>query len=218
MDRTRNDGRRLTIGEWRRLRARDPQSAGRVLDRLSRLAVRRIPQWAMEGEEAAQEVAFRTLDRDCAALRRARDPGTPLLAWLRACAWNVFKEKEKEKEKTSVERVDVIDPAPGPLARAQGHEEAQRALATLASLPPPYGFVLYLQSVEGKNHAEIHAALRVHRRVGRDRVDQMIREGHEMCRAFEGREDLRRKWPLRFERKKNPWFATPLPPIRPPSM
>ena len=195
----------------------DPGEAGPILETLAHRATARVPRRAWDGDDAAHDVVVRALKDDCAALRRVRDPGTPLSAWLHGCVRNLFREKEKEKEKSATRVEELAGPAPSPFAHAVVREEVGRALALLASLPLPYGFVLYLQCVEGMSHAEIHIALRAYRRVGRDRIDQMIREGHEMCRASEDCEGLRKKWPSRYNPKKNPWFATPLPPLPPPA-
>ena len=191
--------------------------AAPILETLAHRATARVPRRAWDGDDAAHDVVVRALKDDCAALRRVRDPGTPLSAWLHGCVRNLFREKEKEKEKSATRVEELAGPAPSPFAHAVVREEVGRALALLASLPLPYGFVLYLQCVEGMSHAEIHIALRAYRRVGRDRIDQMIREGHEMCRASEDCEGLRKKWPSRYNPKKNPWFATPLPPLPPPA-
>jgi DNA-directed RNA polymerase specialized sigma24 family protein len=200
--------------------------AGRILADLARIAVRSLPRWALDREDAAQEVALRALERDCAALRRVHDPGTPLFVWLRSCARNHFREKEREKGKemeglgTRIEVEAVMDPRPGP-EEAVSHGEDIRldrdiVLMAVPDLSRSRGFVLYLQVLCGLTHAEIHEELARCVPVGRDRVDQLVREAHGEFQVWLAGKDPRRARPDDVDACQGP--ATPLPPPESPTM
>jgi RNA polymerase sigma-70 factor (ECF subfamily) len=138
--------------------AGDGQAFGVLVSRYERavfnLALRTLRDRA-EAEDAAQEAFFKAYR----ALTSFR-PGAKFSTWIfticyRACCDRLAKRKRFSDD----ELPDRADPAAGPEALAERHDEARRLRAAIDALPEKYRTVVTLYHLQGKQYEEIATVL-----------------------------------------------------------
>ena len=83
--------------------------------------------------------------------------------------------------------------------------------AASSRLPPPHREIVILQRLELWERRLIVRFLAAWTGVGHQRARALIRESHAMLAAVLAGEDPRIRWPSRYDRKKNRFYATPPP-------
>lgn len=162
-----------------RIAARDPEAAGQLFDRycdeISRYLARRLrPQ---DVEDRLQEVFVRVL-RSASRFRGDAE----VRSWLYGIARNVLREQRRDRlDPRSF--VELVDRAPGPHSLTLAGETHERLLGALEALPDEQAIVLELHRLDGLDHSEIGALLRIRPATSRKRLQRALRALHRGLRG-----------------------------------
>ena len=187
-------------------------------------------QWIAE-KQPLLEAAVRAWGRDPDDARRlserllveafiATSKGTHIereVPWMAGTLTNLWSKLSATRHKQPRHLDETFDPGLSPQDSLHRKDYLSairiRILRAARLLPPPYGYVLYLQGVRDMSYTAIRAELCNYRPLGRDRVAQIVSQAHLMFRALLDGINPRAKWPQKYARTKNPWIATSLPPL-----
>lgn len=151
----------------------DVGALGEVFDRtapaLLRIALHLAPRH--DAEDAVQATYLRAIE-----VAATWDPERPLSPWLLGILGNRVRHlRTRGRRQPDPERLAPSADAPDPLAAAQCSELDEAVAATIAELPERYRPVLRLHLLDGRQPAEIAAALAVRPATVRSRLLRGLR-------------------------------------------
>jgi len=112
----------------------------------------RDPEDARDCTQEAFFKAFRSL--------RTFKPGAKFSTWIFAIAYHACCDRLAARKRFSAgELPDRADPAPGPAALAEAHDDASELRAAIDALPEKYRTVITLYHLQGRQYEEIARVL-----------------------------------------------------------
>jgi DNA-directed RNA polymerase specialized sigma24 family protein len=180
--------------------------------------VRACARWA-RSRDLGERVAHRVLvaawvaSLRGAAVRRER-------AWLGKVALCERAKIRRLDRASGLPRSRELLPAGEPVSQEIDPSErmlrrdlAEHAMSLVGALPPPHREIATLQAASW-TRPQILALLRRWQPVGDDEFLRLVGISHAMLTAAGRGDDLRERWPGRFDTKKNRWLTSPPPPVR----